>query len=357
MKVLRKILIFILVLVIIIIPLTSFNFKTITASSNIDTRKPIKVGVLFYNFEDPYFSLFRKSLESIQKENENKVEFTFFDGKTNVATQNQIIDNMISENFDLLILNMDEPKESVVEDIINKIKLKNIPVVLFASTIPNLDILKTYSRVAYIFFTFKEPAILEGKIIVDAWNKDKGSIDKNGDNKLQYIMLKGRETSALSDTRTKYVIETINNAGIQTEELQTVVTNWNRQISRDAISSLFLQYGPNIEAIIANSDTGAIGAIEALQKYGYNLGDKSKTIPVVGIEALPEAQELIKKGYMLGSVFHNPRTMADAIYNVGMNLVSGKNITEGTNYKIDPSGIIIPLEFKIYTIETIPKLP
>ena len=156
MKVFRKMTIIFLVLAIIIIPLTSFKLQTITASSNIDIRKPIKIGVLFYNFEDPYFSLLIKSLESIQKENENKVEFTFFDGKTNVATQNQLIDNMVSDNFDLLILNMDEPKESVVEDIINKIKLKNIPVVLFASTIPNLDILKTYSRVAYIFFTFKD---------------------------------------------------------------------------------------------------------------------------------------------------------------------------------------------------------
>lgn len=30
---------------------------------------------------------------------------------------------------------------------------------------------------------------------------------------------------------------------------------------------------------------------------------------------------------MLGSVFNDPRTMADAIYKVGMNLVNGKNIT------------------------------
>jgi len=357
MKLLRKILFLILVLVILIILVTSFNFKTITASSNIDTKKPIRVGVLLYNFEDVYFSLLRKNLESIQKENENKVEFVFFDGKTNAATQHQVIDNMISDSFDLLLLNIVEPRESVVEDIINKAKLKNIPVVFFISTIPNLDILKTYPKAAYIFSDFKELPILEGQIIVDAWNKDKGSIDKNGDNKLQYIMLKGRASSALSDTRTKYAIEAINNAGIQTEELETVVTNWNRQIARDAITSLFLQYGPDIEAIITNDDSLAIGAIEALQKYGYNLGNKSKTIAVVGIDALPEVQELIRKGYMLGSVFHNPRTEAEAIYNIGMNLANGKNITEGTNYKIDPLGVMIPAEFKIYTIETIPKLP
>lgn len=177
----------------------------------------------------------------------------------------------------------------------SKVKLKNIPLVFFMSTIPNIDIIKTYPKAAFIFSKYKELPTLEGKIIVDAWNTDKGSIDKNGDNKLQYVMLKGRVTSSISDIRTKYAIEAINNAGIKTEELETVVTNWNRQIARDAITSLFLKYGSNIEAIIANSDLGAIGAVEALQKYGYNLGDKSKTIAVVGIDALPEVQELIKK--------------------------------------------------------------
>ena len=37
----------------------------------------------------------------------------------------------------------------------------------------------------------------------------------------------------------------------------------------------------------------AIGAIEALQKYGYNTGDKSRTIPIVGVDGIPEAKKLI----------------------------------------------------------------
>ena len=55
-----------------------------------------------------------------------------------------------------------------------------------------------------------------------------------------------------------------------------------------------------IEVIIANNDSMAIGAIQALQEYGYNKGDKTKIIPVVGVDAIPEAQDLIKKGIMTG---------------------------------------------------------
>ncbi|NOW06708.1 substrate-binding domain-containing protein [Clostridium beijerinckii] len=47
-----------------------------------------------------------------------------------------------------------------------------------------------------------------------------------------------------------------------------------------------------IEVIISNNDAMAIGAIEALQKYGYNKEDKSNYVSVVGIDVLPEAKDL-----------------------------------------------------------------
>ena len=88
----------------------------------------------------------------------------------------------------------------------------------------------------------------------------------------------------------------------------------------------------------------AIGAVKALQHYGYNIGDKAKTIPVYGINGRPEAQELIKKEFMAGSVFQNPRTYADALYTIGMNFVSGKNPIEGTNYEFDITGVVIHIQ-------------
>ena len=103
-----------------------------------------------------------------------------------------------------------------------------------------------------------------------------------------------------------------------------------------------------IEAIIANSDPMAIGAIEALQKYGYNNGDKAKTIPVVGIDGIPEARDLIKKGFMTGTVVQDPSAMAQALYTVGMNLVDNKDPLEGTDYKFDETGVTIKLPYYQY---------
>ena len=92
----------------------------------------------------------------------------------------------------------------------------------------------------------------------------------------------------------------------------------------------------------------AIGAIKALQKYGFNKGDNSKYIPVVGVDALPEAQELIKQGAMTGTVVQDPRAHANAIYTIGMNLASGASPLNDTNYKFDETGIVVKLPYYEY---------
>ena len=75
---------------------------------------------------------------------------------------------------------------------------------------------------------------------------------------------------------------------------------------------------------------------------------KKRLFQFFGISQVPEAKELIEKGFMTGSVPESPRAIAKALYTVGMNLVSGINPLEGTNYKFDKSGVIIPIPSEEY---------
>ena len=90
----------------------------------------------------------------------------------------------------------------------------------------------------------------------------------------------------------------------------------------------------------------AIGAVEALQTYGYNKGDKSKNIIVVGFDGLQEAKDLIDKGFMTGTVTQDPTTVSEALYTIGMNLVNNVDPLENTNYKLGSAGIVV--EFPHY---------
>lgn len=353
MKVFKKLLTAIMILIIITIILPGFSAKSISSISNITSRKPVKVGVLIYN--DSVFSFqIAKSLKDIQKENENKVEFYVFNANSNPSLESEFLDNMLNDDYDLLMVNISSKTvPDLIESSVNKAKQKNIPLIFFDISPEKLDVIRTYQKSIIIINDSKQAGTLQGKMIVDAWNANKDVIDKNRDNVLQYVMIKGETESLSAEERTKYSSKAINDAGIKTQELALVNANWDQELARVAIDSLFLKYNGKIEAIIANNDTMAIGAVKALQKYGYNMGDKAKNIPVFGINALPEAQELIKKGYMTGSISRNPRTFAEILYTIGMNLVQNKDPLEGINYKFDETGVTIVIPFEDNIIQNI----
>ncbi len=204
----------------------------------------------------------------------------------------------------------------------------------------------SYEKAYWVGTNPAEGGILQGNILVDAWKKNKSNIDKNNDDIIQYIMLEGVTSNIYATAKTKYSIDTISDSNIQTQELAEKVCNWSKDEAKEAVSGLFLKFGNNIEVIIANDDAMAIGAIEALQEYGYNLSNKSQNIKVVGFDGIPEAQYLIKKGIMNGTVVTNIYNAAKNLYTIGMNLINNRNLIESTNCKIDSTGKIITAPYE-----------
>lgn len=347
MKRLKRKLALIVCIAIMILCIYPHDMKKVNAQTSELGQKPVIIDVVFYNFEDRFITLIRQNLEDIQKQNEGKVEFKFFDGKGNQAIQNEVIDNIIkNDRFDILLINLVDAQAT--EEVINNAKIRDIPIVFFNREPVTLQPIKAYKKSYYVGTNSKEAGALQGQIIINLWKNDKQSIDKNNDGILQYIILQGQRSSIEAQERTQYSISTINNAGIKTKQLALSVGDWRRDLAKEAVNDLFLQYSNRIEAIIANNDEMAIGAIEALQNYGYNNGDKTKTIPVVGVDATSDAQELIKKGYMAGSVIQDPAEMAKVIYTVGLNLHQGNEPLYGTQYKSDETGVALRLPYKQY---------
>ncbi|MFW2489761.1 galactose ABC transporter substrate-binding protein [Clostridium chromiireducens] len=336
----------IIIVILFFLNISQFNAYAMQNSAN---AAPLKVAVFISSFDDLFLYEIKKSLEDIQVENNNKVQFTFFDGKANQGIQNDSMEKALSEDFDLFVLRPVSKNISSLQSIFTKMQQKNIPLILLHDKTPSiLSFLRSYPKSFIIDTDLVQSGILEGQIIVDAWNTNKETFDKNKDNTIQYIMLKGPSDSNITDIRTKYSIQAINQAGIRTQELASTTCDFLEDCARNAIESIFLTYGNKVEAIISNNDAMAIGAIKGLQKYGYNKGDTSKYIPVVGIDALSEAKELINQGAMTGTVAQYPREHADAIYSIGMNLVSGAPPLRGTNYKVDETGIAIELPYYEY---------
>lgn len=310
-----------------------------------ETGDTVKVGVFLYKFDDTYISTVRQALQDIQTENDGKVEFEFFDGKGDQATQNDTIDTALQKDFDLLLVNLVDIGAG--QTVLDKIKDAEKPVVLFNRE-PAAEVVKSYEKAIFVGTNAEEAGIMQGDILKDAWNENKEAIDKNGDGVLQYVMLQGDPDNPEAVARTEYSVSTLKDNGIEVEELAKQVCNWDQALAQNAMEAWLSNHGDKIEAVIANNDGMALGAIAALQAQGFNTDDGDKSIVVVGVDATTAAQEYIAKGYMLGSVLQDAEGMAKALYETGLNLAEGKEATEGTTYEFDDSGIAIRIPYQPY---------
>lgn len=341
-----------MILVIIIILTTGSSEHYVYAKQYLNNRRPINVAVFFDNENAMYISNLKACLEKIELKNKNKVNITYFDAKDNQSIQNESIEKALNRNYDVFIIGIVSQNLKDVRSTLSKVMEKNIPIILNPDPSPDIvSFMRPYGKFVVVGADFAQSGSMEGKILADEWKASKDASDKNKDNILQYVMLKGRIGSPLTSLRTKYSVSALNDEGIKTEELAEINCEWMEDCAKSSIESIFLKYGDKIEAIISNNDAMAIGAAKGLQKYGYNNGDKEKIIPVVGIDGMPEAKEFIQKGYILGTVVVEPCELADALYNVGMNLADGSSPVKNTNYKLDETGYTVHLSYKEYKKE------
>ncbi len=344
MKILKRILSLATIMFLMSAILTDYNKKIVsTASAEV---KPAKVSVFLLDFIDDFISEIGENLKEVQKENPGKVEYTFYDGKSNQTIQDEELDKVLQEGTDLILLNIVD--RSYAKNVIDRIKEHNIPVILFNREPLTPVPIQAYRKALYVGTDAATAGELQAKMLIDAWNTSKAYIDKNKDNIMQYYMLEGESDNTEAIQRTKYSIATIEKAGIKTQQVSLSICNWSGDVAYNATKSVFDKYDDQIEVIISNDDTMAVGAVKLLQEYGYNKGDKSKTIPIVGVDVTPAAKELIEKQYMLGSVYQDPRAYADAMYTCGKNMIEGKSPIEGTEYKLDNTLVSIRLPHKGY---------
>lgn len=290
-----------------------------------------RIGVTIYKYDDNFMSVMRKSLEAEALKDKN-VELLMNDSQNGQGIQNDQVDTLISKGVKSLAINLVDPAAGM--SIIKKAKEEDLPVVFF-----NRDLgqkaLDSYENAYYVGANPEESGVIQGQLIADKWNANK-AWDLNKDGKIQYVLLKGEPGHPDAEARTKFSVETIKKAGIEVEELMLDTAMWDTAQAKDKMQAwLSGPKGKNIEVVITNNDAMAMGAIEAMKAQG-------DVLPTFGVDALPEALQLIKKGLLQGTVLNDGPGQAKAVYKLAANLAAGKSATAGTKYKMNNRYLLIP---------------
>ena len=281
----------------------------------------IKIGACIYRFNDAFMLRFRNAMQAESDKSGAKISIA--DGQDDQNTQDAQIDEFIANGVNVLIINPVDRMTS--QGIIDKAKAANIPVV-FINREPTPEMLKSYERAYYVGAKAEESGTQAGQLIADYF-KAHPEADKNHDNKIQFVMLKGQNGHQDMILRSKYSVEAIKSAGFEPVEIASAIANWDKLQAMNIMNAFIMSIGPeNIEAVIANNDEMALGAVEALKNNDYNKGDPALYIPVVGVDANASALDAMDKGEMLGTVLNDADNQGASAVKLAAALASGKDI-------------------------------
>ena len=293
--------------------------------------KTYKVGVAIYQFDDNFMTLYRNEILSYfaSLETENvKYAITMVDGKNDMAEQSNQIDNFITQGMDVIILNL--VQTSSADAMIDKVVAAGIPLVLinreplaYDKNGKTLDeqyegILKN-AKVCYVGADARQSGSFQGRIIAELPNKG----DVNGDGVVSYIMIEGDPENIDAQYRTQFSIKYLTDNGIKVKCLDDQVGNWAQAKGQELCANALAKFGKQVEVVFCNNDAMALGAAAAIQAAGRTV---AKDIYLVGVDALDECVEMVKKGTMTGTVLNDHIGQSHKAVDVAVELLNGKAI-------------------------------
>ena len=138
---------------------------------------------------------------------------------------------------------------------------------------------------------------------------------------------------------------------MKTEQLDIQDGNWSSDKGKDVMDAWNVKFGDEIEAVLCNNDTMAMGAIESLKTAGA-FDDGNGPI-VYGINGIPDVWEMIEDDYMAGTVLTSPYREAKIIIDMAKNITDGKDALDGTDYKWGEFGKDVRVDDVAITKETL----
>lgn len=265
--------------------------------------KDLQMGVSMALFDDNFLTIVRNSMQKeLQKENvKGQVE----DAKNDVSQQLQQVQNFIGQGVDAIIVNPVDT--NAVKPIMDQASKAGIPLI-FINRRPAAELT---GKMAYVGSNSQ----LAGRLQMEALAKQmnyKGNV----------AILLGDLANESTRERTKGVKEIVAKyPGLKIVQEQTA--KFMRNDAVDVVSN-WLTAGDDIQAIAANNDEMAIGALQAL-------GKNSGHVLVAGVDGTPDALQMIKNGKMVATVFQDAKGQGEGAVQAAVKLAKGENVASNVD--------------------------
>ncbi len=301
-----------------------------------------ELNVFIYDANDTFINTL---YDNIKKEAKDLYQTKAWYGQKLQSKQNLQINEVLKKGEQTLIVNTVDRLSSSA--IIEKAKLNNSEVI-FINREPLTSDLKNSTNAYYVGSDSNSTGLLQAEMAKDLFG-DPFSLnpiyDKNSDNKIQVVILKGEQGHQDAEKRTKTCIEGLISDGYEVEVLATKAADWSKEEAYFAFKDIYKNYKEDIELVFANNDDMALGVAQFLDDNGQYALQHSKSIsapyPIIGVDGTDVGIQAIEKGYIYGTVLNDAQKQAEIIVKLADYLINNKDLTEFDDYFTNEKFIFI----------------
>ncbi|MCI8506481.1 MAG: substrate-binding domain-containing protein [Lachnospiraceae bacterium] len=269
------------------------------------------------------------------KANELKVELSMQDAANDTGKLIQFVETAKNAGEDAVVV---FPIDS--ETIPTIIEAAGDMPVVFVNRAPD-DLGYLTGKSAYVGSEEWEAGYFQGEYLTEYFKERDIDVVKP-------IMLLGPIGAENTTKRTESVKQAMIDGGLTVEVVVELGCQWDRETAITKISPLLNTADYN--CIIANGDTMACGAVEALISANLDPAE----IPIVGINADNDARACVKSGAMKMTVFQDAAGQGSGALSVAVNMIQGKELSDGTGYEADTKySNVIWVPFEPVTIDNV----
>jgi inositol transport system substrate-binding protein len=245
----------------------------------------VQLVASLHDMTEPFFVAVKRELDA--EAGRQGVSVAVEDGQSNSAKQTADIEAAITGGAQGIILAPNDVNAltPAVEEVIKA----GIPIVTLDRRVDNTSV-----KVPHVGADNVAGGRIMAQWVIDSF--------PNG---ARILLITGQLGSSPSIDRTRGIKEALAAAGAKYEVVAEQAGTWKREqgltVTQNVLTSLGAQ---SLQAVVAESDEMALGALEALRSSGVS------GVKVIGFDATPEALKLVRSGEMAATIEQSPKNQA-----------------------------------------------
>ena len=289
-----------------------FVFAALTVALMSSAANAAKIGVSMALFDDNFLTVLRNGIQA--DADKMGIDVQIEDAQNDVAKQLDQIKNFAASGVDAIIVNPVDT--SATQAMTDAAAAAKVPLVYVNRQPINVDTLP--DNQAFVASNEVESGTLETKEICRLL-KEAGKSEAN-----VYVM-EGELSNQAAVQRTADIHDVIGgpDCGVKINIIDEQTANWSRDQAQNLMTN-WISSGAAYDAVIANNDEMAIGAIQAMKAAGVDM----KTMIVGGIDATQDALAAMQAGDLDVTVFQDAAGQGAGALDAAIKLSKGEAVDQ-----------------------------